>query len=145
MEQSERLFAMFSRVLVHHRAQKFFHPRCMDVVLAQGGFTYTGPPDVPPPDLHGAPYRAASTRLPNSNPATSKHVQEYDDVSDDEVSVGRSGTAGYAAYAAGQGDEFGRRRVRGRKKKGRMEFTRDLKASASEKWRVIVSYKPPVM
>ncbi|KAH9846767.1 hypothetical protein C2E23DRAFT_703398, partial [Lenzites betulinus] len=31
--------------------RRFFHPRCMDVVLAQGSMTYTGPVSAQPPDL----------------------------------------------------------------------------------------------
>ena len=98
----------------------------MDVILAQGGFTYTGPADAPPPDL-----------VPFASSASSTHVRAYDDASDDELDVpgiGRFNSTG------------GRpRRERPRRRRGRIEYTRDLKASAGENWRLIVCHKPPVL
>ena len=107
--------------------QRFFHPRCMDVVLAQGGFTYTGPADAPPPDMRAAAPASAS----------SAHVQAYDDESDDDTLL----PVGMSRFGA-QGR---RRERRPRKRTGRIQFTRDLRASAKEKWRLVVSYKPPVL
>ena len=98
----------------------------MEVTLAQGGFTYTGPADLPPPDL-----------VPSSRTSPSSHVRAYDDESDDEPDmpgVGRFNSTGRR-----------RRRERPRRRRGRIEYTQDLKASAGENWRLIVCHRPPVL
>ena len=98
----------------------------MEVTLAQGGFTYTGPADLPPPDL-----------VSSSRASSSAHVRAYDDESDDEPDV-----PGVGRFNSTGGR---RRRERPRRRRGRIEYTRDLKASAGENWRLIVCYRPPVL
>ena len=116
------------------REQKFFHPRCMDVVLAQGTITYTGPAKALPPDMA---WRAKEN-------APGKHVKAYEDTSDDENSP--RDIPGMAAV-----DSMGRQlgqldsTVRGSRKRSRIALSQDLKASAGERWRLVVSYNPPVL
>ena len=110
----------------------------MDVVLAQGTIAYTGPAKALPPDL------AWRTK---ENP-TGKHVKAYEDISDDESSP--RGIPGMAAV-----DSMGRQlgsmgrqldtTVKGTGKRGRIALSQDLKISAGEKWRLVVSYNPPVL
>ncbi|KAI0364985.1 hypothetical protein BV20DRAFT_973826 [Pilatotrama ljubarskyi] len=111
--------------------RRFFHPRCMDVVLAQGVLTYTGPP-IDPPDM----VRPAAGKK-------DKHVRVIEDRSDDE----ESGSAGLRlqevdAVVDKVGEHLARPRA---EKRGRFAFGWDLKHSARERWRLVVSYKPPVL
>ena len=145
--------------------QRFFHPRCMDVVLAQGAITYTGPPNAPPRDMAE---RAAGKE------DDEEHATAYDDTSDDEDSgphmapsrVGLVDSRGRQMHPAMSERkvrkqekkerrteereirrEMKRERKRERKERkfGKNELSRDLKASAGERWRLIISYNPPVV
>ena len=106
----------------------------MDVVLAQGTITYTGPAKALPPDMA---WRAKEN-------APGKHVKAYEDTSDDENSP--RDIPGMAAV-----DSMGRQlgqldsTVRGSRKRSRIALSQDLKASAGERWRLVVSYNPPVL
>lgn len=42
-------------------------------------------------------------------------------------------------------ERWERRDVRRSKKIGRMQFSEDLRASAGERWRLVVAYNPPVL
>ncbi|PIL26741.1 hypothetical protein GSI_11155 [Ganoderma sinense ZZ0214-1] len=117
-------------------ADKFFHPRCMDVVLAQGTIPYTGPAKAVPPDMA---WRAREN-------GTGKHVKAYEDTSDDENGYSSREIPGMAAVASA-GRQLGRldSTVKGRGTCSRIALSRDLKASAGERWRLVVSYNPPVL
>ncbi len=106
----------------------------MDVVLAQGTITYTGPAKALPADMA---WRAKGN-------ASGKHVKAYEDTSDDEN--GPREIPGRAAM-----DSMGRQlghldtTIKGKGRRGRIALSRDLKASAGERWRLVVSYNPPVL
>ncbi|KAI1787763.1 hypothetical protein LXA43DRAFT_895717 [Ganoderma leucocontextum] len=122
--------------------RKFFHPRCMDVVLAQGTLAYTGPANALPPDVA---WRAKET-------GTEKHVKAYEDTSDDENDP-RVRVPGMAAVdsmgrqldSLSRQLDFVSKPARRDRKRGRIALSRDLKTSAGERWRLVVSYNPPVL
>ncbi|KAI0712844.1 hypothetical protein C8T65DRAFT_574429 [Cerioporus squamosus] len=129
--------------------QRFFHPRLMDVVLAQGAVTYTGPEDALPPDM--------AWRSQNEP----RYVRAYDDTYLDERYRGRfsrwldEGDRGLGAGRRGRRELVGgvgalrRERLAGLGLADRWEradYSRDLWASTQtgEKWRLVVTYKPPL-
>ncbi|KAI0827535.1 hypothetical protein BC628DRAFT_137764 [Trametes gibbosa] len=123
--------------------RRFFHPRCMDVVLAQGSMTYTGPIDNTPPDL----VRPAPARKRKH-----KGVKVVEDRSDDEGddggvmdTVSATAGAGLSAVGAAAGGVYSQFGWLGTARRGRIELGQDLKHSAGEPWRLVISYKPPVL
>ncbi|KAI0761086.1 hypothetical protein BD413DRAFT_721648 [Trametes elegans] len=164
--------------------RRFFHPRSMDVVLAQGYLTYTGPVDAAPPDMIRPVFSSAG--------AHDKHVAVIHDHSDDEedttsprrlrvatamredaavgghlglgpgrgrersVGKGEPGVGRRGGLGAGRrgGLGAGRRGGLGAGRRGGLgvgrtrtgrDFSVDLKMSVSERWRIVVQYKPPVL
>ncbi|RDX43022.1 hypothetical protein OH76DRAFT_1247243 [Lentinus brumalis] len=133
---------------------RFFHPRLMNVVLAQGAVTYTGPEDVIPPDME---WRSQNGMRDGG------YVRAYDDTrfndrfSDPYGPRGRFSSR-WDRWDGGVGaDRMGRRGLMGgvgglrelrlaglgADRGERVGYSRDLRASAGEKWRLIVTYNPP--
>ncbi|KAI0350579.1 hypothetical protein OH77DRAFT_1412717 [Trametes cingulata] len=110
--------------------RRFFHPRCMDVVLAQGLLTYTGPPTDPPDMVRPAAHKK------------DRHVRVIEDHSDDEGTSSGLPIEEVGAAVDAMGEQLARPAA---EKQGRMAFGWDLKHSARERWRIVVSYKPPVL
>ncbi|KAI0644769.1 hypothetical protein C8Q79DRAFT_1010919 [Trametes meyenii] len=117
--------------------RRFFHPRSMDVVLAQGLLTYTGPAHASPPDM-------LSPRGAREDATVGEYHSDNDD---DERGAGRGmklprRISGIGAIVGAVGEQLGRER---RENKNRRDIGRVLQHSARERWRIVVSYKPPVL
>ena len=121
--------------------------------------TYSGAPDTPPADL--------ASRGKGKGTDREGHVAAYDDVEDDHwngpnpmgivqaVSAGASmdrremksmRKAERAERKAERKFERAERKAERRTgRRGRIEYSKDVRASAGENWRLVVAYNPPVL
>ncbi|KAI0712845.1 hypothetical protein C8T65DRAFT_646548 [Cerioporus squamosus] len=114
--------------------QRFFHPRLMHVVLAQGAVTYTGPEGALPPDMTWM----SNNGLRNEG----GYAPGHDDGGSGETDRGlrRAERRGLVRGIGGSLCELAGLTATDRRERG--DFSRDLQASAGEKWRLIIAYKP---
>ncbi|KAH9916228.1 hypothetical protein B0H21DRAFT_703083 [Amylocystis lapponica] len=115
--------------LVDHWNYYFFHPRCMHATLAQGKMTYTGTDNVPP-DMVGRKGKGSS------------HAREYDDSSSSSSDDSSRGRGGIGSVLQSRRERKDARRQARRSRKAQR---RDFKDSSSDKWRLILSYNPPLL
>ncbi len=119
--------------------QRFFHPRLMDVVLAQGAMVYSGLATAIPADI---------ALREDDKKQEAQYVRACGYMSsDDEDEYGRGDSMAQWNRDIGVAPGAmvkGARRIRKESKRGRREFSRDLKVSAGEKWRLIVAFRHPL-
>ena len=133
----------------------------MEVVLAQGAVTYSGSDKAPPPDMawdadHGSP--DSSRRHDGAH-----HDDHHGTNGRAGMGLGRGGFGrpwgtdrGGASGMNHRGGRGGQRGLLGglgglrggaglgaSNRRDPVEYSRDLQASAREKWRLVVSYKAP--
>ncbi|KAI0628481.1 hypothetical protein C8Q77DRAFT_1068097 [Trametes polyzona] len=119
--------------------RRFFHPRCMDVVLAQGAITYTGPMYAMPADM----VRPTPSRRKDQHVKVLDRAQATEDEGRHTGLTSALEGVGVAVGAVSAAHDH--IRPGGSGHKSRLEFGLDLKHSAGERWRLVVSYKPPVL
>ncbi|OBZ65931.1 hypothetical protein A0H81_14065 [Grifola frondosa] len=91
---------------------------------------YTGGSNGPPPDIKRKTKKGK------------RHVKEYEDKSDDELSskgIKWMDVTAPAIEVLEQQEQFHE------EKRTRQQFGRDLRRAVSQKWRLVVSYKPYVL
>ncbi len=99
----------------HEHQQRFFHPRLMDVVLAQGAMVYSGPANAIPADI---------ALREDVKKQETQYVRVCGDMSsDDEDESGRSDSTAHIGVDPGAVVKSARR-TRKESKRGLREFSR---------------------
>ncbi|EED84338.1 predicted protein [Postia placenta Mad-698-R] len=104
--------------LIDYWNHHFFNPRRINVVLARGASSYSGP-DVPPPDMAYYYNNGSQSR--------------YDSDSDSDSDGGR--------HRARRERKHRDRELRRERRKARKELKRDAKRHERDQWRLVVAYR----
>lgn len=122
--------------------QNFFHPRQMEVTLAQGRVRHSGVGDDLPPDmLH-------HNLTGNIFAPSSRSVATYDgSLSDDEPDSEASALnpMAFVGFGGKHAVRDALRKERKDLKAERRMMKRDARGSEGEQWRLIVSFRQPVL
>ncbi|KAK7685025.1 hypothetical protein QCA50_011860 [Cerrena zonata] len=130
---------------------EFFHPRLMEITLAQGRMAHTGPLDAEPADVLDQDHHSSTSADEHSH-EYSVHVADYTSDGEDDSgfvhvlhkakrSIGHIEHASDLRYGLCTRDRQ-RRRSRHEKRKA---LRKDCVDSADEKWRLVIAYKPLVL